>query len=95
MPSPGEQLDNMLRRDRWRLAGLCFIVLGASALFTAVSTLGFVGIGNPKSASSVFSAFALAGLMRPLAWPLTIFGIGAVAAGAILITFVGGKRREP
>ena len=95
MPSPGEQLDTMLRRDRWRLVGLWCVGLGALALFTTITTLGFGGIGNPKSASSLYSAFALAGVLRSLAWPLTIFGIGAVAVGVIVIDVASSKRREP
>lgn len=95
MPPPGEQLDEMLRRDRWRLVALWCFGLGAFALATAVVTLGFGGIGNPKSASSVYSAFALAGLLRSFALPLTVFGVGAVAAGAIVFAVLSATRRDP
>lgn len=94
MPTPQEQLNEMLRRHRWRLVGLWSFGLGALALVGAVITLGFGGIGNPKSASSVFSAFALAGILRTFAWPLTIFGIGAVAAGIIVYTVASSPRRS-
>jgi uncharacterized protein YjeT (DUF2065 family) len=94
LATPEKQLNKLLHRERWRLVGLCCVVLGALILFAAIATLGFGGITNPKNATSIFPTFAFAGLLRSFALPLTISGIGAVIVGIVVIAVNSDKSDE-
>lgn len=94
MATPEKQLNKLLHRERWRLVGLCCVGLGAVILFAAIATLGFGGIANPKSATSIFSTFAFAGLLRSFALPLTISGICAVVVGIVITALNPNKSNE-
>jgi hypothetical protein len=93
MTSQQQQLRKLLSRDRWSaLRYWCFAV-GVVTLVVAVEALGYGGSGNPKTASSIYSAFAAAGMLQWLAMPLACIGLVTVAAGAA-ITALLWKRRN-
>ncbi len=83
MKPVNEQINKIVRNERLHLLRSCCFVLGGLCLLAALLALGFGGIGNPKSASSFFSAFALSGYLRPFAMPLAILGLCAIIAGAV------------
>jgi hypothetical protein len=94
LATPEKQLNKLLHRERWRFLGLFCVGLGVLMLLAAIATLGFGGIANPKSATSIFSTFAFAGLLRSFALPLTIFVIGAVIVGIVIIAMNPDKSDE-
>lgn len=67
MKPVNEQINKIVRNERLKLMRSCSFMLGGLSLLTALVTLGFGGIGNPKSASSIFSVFGLSGYLRPFA----------------------------
>ena len=83
MKPVNEQINEIVRNERLQLLRLSCFFLGGLSLLTSLVTLGFGGIGNPKSASSIFSALALSGYLRQFAMPLAIFGLCAIIAGII------------
>ena len=83
MKSVNEQINEIVHNERLQLVRLICFVLGGLSLLASLIALGFGGIGNPKSASSIFSVFALSGFLRPFAMPLAVFGLCAIIAGVI------------
>ena len=91
MASQEQQLRNLARLERYRTLRNWALGLGLIAFVMGLTAVGFGGSGNPKSASSVHSAFALAGLLRWAAIPLVSASFALTIVGALLH---GLSRRE-
>jgi hypothetical protein len=85
MTTQQQQIAQIVRRDRWRIAGWSCLGIGAFLLISLVSAFGFGGAGNPKSTTSVYSAFVVAGLFQSQVAPLLILGISAAVAGGVIL----------
>ncbi len=86
------QLRNLERAARYRALRNWTLGLGFVAFCFGVMATGLVGgIGNPKSASSIFSTFTLAGHLQWAAIPLISASFALVVVSAI---FDGLSRRK-
>lgn len=92
MSSQQQQFREFARNERWNaLRSWCF-ALGLVALAFAVGASGLGSVGNPKSASSIYSAFAAGGLLQWLVKPLIYFGIAALVTSAAIKFFLSRGR---
>ena len=83
MASQNQQLRNLERVTRYRVLRNWALGLGGVAFVMAVIAAGFGG-GNPESANSAYSAFALAGFMRWAVVPLLSATFALIIVGALL-----------
>lgn len=91
MPSQEQQLRSILRAERYRTLGNWAIGLALVAFIMGLIAAGFGG-GNPESATSAYSSFALAGYLRWAAIPLVAASFALVIVGALLHGL--SKRRD-
>ena len=83
MSSQEQQLRNLSRVERYRTLRNWTLGLGLVALVMGLVAAGFGG-GNPESATSAYSAFALAGLLRWAAIPLVSASFALIITGTLL-----------
>ena len=84
-PSARRELRRAERAERIIALGWWGVAVGIVAALLAVGAVGLGGINNPKSASSIYSVFALAGMLRGYVWPIVGFGAGCALAGTAVI----------
>jgi hypothetical protein len=94
MPSQEEQLRELARVERLRTLRNWALGLSVVAFFLALTAVGIVGVGNPKSASSAYSAMAGEGSLRWSVVPLLAGGAALIIIGAILHGLVTRKHGE-
>ena len=85
-----QQLRELDRRERYRTLSNWALGLSFVALVLGLISAGFGG-ANPKSASSIYSVFAIAGLMQWAAIPLIAASFALFIVGALLY---GLSKRE-
>ena len=88
-----QQLRELERLERYRTLGNWALGLGFVALVLALISAGFGG-GNPESATSVYSAFAVAGFMQWAAIPLFAASFSLIIVGALLYGLSKRKHGE-
>ena len=89
------ELHNLVRAERWKMVCTWCFVLGAVVLLTALfMAVGGGGVGNPKTASSIFSAFMASGRLREFAAPTAALGLVFVVAG-LLAGVIARRSHEP
>ncbi len=90
-----KELQKVRRAERWRNICTWCVALGAILLLLALSMgIGGGGAGNPKTASSVFTALEASGLLREFATRIALVGLGVLVAG-LLAGAIARKRHEP
>jgi lipopolysaccharide export LptBFGC system permease protein LptF len=83
MSSQQQQLRNLARVERYRTLRNWALGLGLVAFVMGLIAAGFGG-GNPESATSAYSAFALAGLLRWAAIPLVSASFALIIVAVLL-----------
>lgn len=88
-------MQNVFWAERWNIARAWCLIVGAVLLLTALFMfVGGGGVGNPKTASSIFSSFMASGQLREIAAPTA--GVGLVFLVAALLAHVIARRsHEP
>ena len=94
MSTQQQQIRAIVRRDRWRMLGWSCIGVGVFLFVSVISALGFGGAGNPKSTSSVYSTFVVAGLFQSHVVLLLILGAIAVTTGVMILILCRRERHE-
>ena len=94
MSTQQQQIREIVRRERWRVLGWSCFGVGVFLLVSTISAFGFGGAGNPKSTSSVYSTFIVAGLLQSHVVPLLILGVSAVTAGAVILVLSQRRLHE-
>lgn len=56
--------------------------------------IGGGGVGNPKTASSIFAALNASGMLRDVAVPTAFVGLSLLGIG-LLAGIAGGRSHEP
>jgi hypothetical protein len=84
MASQEQQLRNARRIERYRALRNWALGLGLVTLVLGIGAAGFGGGGNPESTTSIYSAFAVAGLMRWATIPLVSASFALIIVGALL-----------
>jgi hypothetical protein len=84
MSSQEQQLRELARRERFQTLRNWTLGLGFLMLVLSITTLEIFGTGNPKSASSIYAAFAGEGLMRWAFVPMAALGTALILVGAVL-----------
>jgi hypothetical protein len=84
MTAQDQHLRNALLVERYRTLRNWALGLGLVTLVLGLGAAGFGGGGNPESATSIYSTFAIAGFMRWAAIPLVAASFALIITGALL-----------
>jgi hypothetical protein len=94
MSSQQRQLHEFARIERLRALRNWSLGLGALAWVFSITAVGVVGVGNPKNASSIFSALAGEGFFGWAVVPLIAAGFALIVLGAALHALSRRKHGE-
>jgi hypothetical protein len=84
MSSQKEQFRELERLARFRVLRNWAVGLSLASFTVAFTALGFGGVANPKTWSSLYSALAREGWMHSLVVPFGAAGLALLIVGALL-----------